>query len=171
MWHYFTKRSYALWAYGGAALIVASLWYQVQVNVKINEWFGEFYDFIQVALATPGSATAADYWALMWDFGTIAGVFIVVAVLTDYFTQHWIFRWRQAMTAHYVKFWDILHDTEGASQRVQEDTLKLASLLESLGVGFVRAVMTLIAFVPILWGLSEGISLFGIPHILSLIHI
>ena len=92
MWHFFTKRSYALWAYGGAMLIVASLWYQVQVNVKINEWFGSFYDFIQVALATPGSASATDYWALMWDFGTIAGVFIVVAVLTDYFTQHWIFR-------------------------------------------------------------------------------
>ena len=70
------------------------------------------------------------------------------------------------MTAHYVTFWDVLHGTEGASQRVQEDTLKLAALLESLGVGFVRAVMTLIAFVPILWGLSEGISLFGIPHVL-----
>ena len=27
MWHFFTKRAYALWAYGGAALIVASLWY------------------------------------------------------------------------------------------------------------------------------------------------
>ena len=166
MWHFFTKRSYALWAYGGAALIVASLWYQVQVNVKINEWFGTFYDLIQEALAAPGSIEAAEYWMLMWEFGTIAGIFIIVAVVTDYFTQHWIFRWRQAMTAHYVTFWDVLHGTEGASQRVQEDTLKLAALLESLGVGFVRAVMTLIAFVPILWGLSEGISLFGIPHIL-----
>ena len=61
MWHFFTKRSYALWAYGGAMLIVASLWYQVQVNVKINEWFGTFYDLIQEALAAPGSIEAAEY--------------------------------------------------------------------------------------------------------------
>ena len=27
-----------------------STWYQVQLDVKINEWFGEFYDTLQKAL-------------------------------------------------------------------------------------------------------------------------
>ena len=27
--------------------ILVSTWYQVQLDVKINEWFGEFYDTLQ----------------------------------------------------------------------------------------------------------------------------
>ena len=29
---------------------LSSLWIQVKIDVKINEWFGEFYDMIQKAL-------------------------------------------------------------------------------------------------------------------------
>ena len=156
---FFMSRCYALWAWGGAMVIIASLWYQVQVNVKINEWFGSFYNLIQTALTNPGSVLAADYWSLMVTFGQIAGVFIIVAVLTDFFTQHYIFRWRQAMNNHYVTHWSQLRGIEGASQRVQEDTKRFAAIVEGLGVGFIRAIMTLIAFVPILWNLSEAITI------------
>ena len=170
MFNFFKTKQYLLWAWGGALAIIGSLYYQVQVNVKINEWFGSFYDLIQVSLANPGSIEAAQYWALMWEFGTIAGIFIVVAVITDFFTQHYVFRWRQSMNDYYTASWDKLRHIEGAAQRVQEDTAKFAVLLESLGVGFVRAVMTLIAFVPILWGLSQAITIvpiFGaVPHAL-----
>ena len=47
---------------------------------------------------------------------------------------------------------------EGASQRVQEDTLKFARIMEGLGAELLRSVMTLIAFTPILWGLSKSIT-------------
>ena len=164
MWNFFKTKEWFIWAWGGAVIITASLWYQVQVNVKINEWFGSFYDLIQEALAEPGSIEATSYWALMWEFGTIAGVFIIVAVATDFFTQHWVFRWRQSMNHYYVDAWGTVHDVEGASQRVQEDTKRFAQLIETLGVNFVRAVMTLIAFVPILWNLSKGVEFYGISH-------
>ena len=164
MWNFFKTKEWFIWAWGGAVVITASLWYQVQVNVKINEWFGSFYDLIQEALAEPGSIEAASYWSLMWEFGTIAGIFIIVAVATDFFTQHWVFRWRQSMNHYYVGAWDTVHDVEGASQRVQEDTKRFAQLIETLGVNFVRAVMTLIAFVPILWNLSKGVEFYGISH-------
>ena len=39
----------------GSVLILVSTWYQVQLDVKINEWFGEFYDTLQKALTTPNS--------------------------------------------------------------------------------------------------------------------
>ena len=166
MWKYFTSKEWLVWAWGGAAVIVASLWYQVQVNVKINEWFGEFYDLIQQALSEPGSIDPSSYWSLMAQFGWVAGIFIVVAVLTDFFTQHWVFRWRQSMNHYYVDSWDSAHGIEGASQRVQEDTKRFALLIETLGVNFVRSVMTLIAFVPILWNLSKGVEFYGISHAL-----
>ena len=47
--------------------------------------------------------------------------------------------------------------TEGASQRVQEDTLKFARIMEGLGVELLRSIMTLVAFLPILWGLSSNV--------------
>jgi peptide/bleomycin uptake transporter len=48
---------------------------------------------------------------------------------------------------------------EGASQRVQEDCMRFAKQVESLGLGLVRAVLTLISFIPILWVLSKGIGI------------
>ena len=45
--------------------------------------------------------------------------------------------------------------TEGASQRVQEDTLKFARIMEGLGTELLDSLMTLIAFTPILWGLIK----------------
>ena len=49
---------------------------------------------------------------------------------------------------------------EGASQRVQEDTIKFTRIMESLGTSFVESVMVLVQFIPILLGLSIGIPIF-----------
>ena len=49
---------------------------------------------------------------------------------------------------------------EGASQRVQEDTIKFSRIMEGLGTSLIEAVMVLIQFIPILLGLSIGIPIF-----------
>ena len=49
---------------------------------------------------------------------------------------------------------------EGASQRVQEDTIKFSRIMETLGTSLIEAVMLLIEFTPILFGLSIGIPIF-----------
>ena len=41
----------ALWAWLGSLLFYL-IWVQVQIDVKINEWFGQFYDMIQKALSS-----------------------------------------------------------------------------------------------------------------------
>jgi peptide/bleomycin uptake transporter len=46
---------------------------------------------------------------------------------------------------------------EGASQRVQEDAMNFAKIVESMGLQVVRAIMLLIAFLPILYGLSSNV--------------
>jgi peptide/bleomycin uptake transporter len=53
--------------------------------------------------------------------------------------------------------WQHLRHIEGAAQRVQEDTMRFASTLESMGVSFLNAVMTLIAFLPVLVTLSAHV--------------
>ena len=45
-----------------------ALWVQVQIDVKINEWFGEFYDMIQKALGEPNAVTMAEYVGGLAEF-------------------------------------------------------------------------------------------------------
>ena len=61
------------------------------------------------------------------------------------------------MADYYHDQWKKARLTEGASQRVQEDTFKFARIMEGLGVGLLDSIMTLIAFLQILWGLSKQI--------------
>ena len=100
----------------------------------INEWFGEFYDTLQKALTTPNSVSEKEFISYLLTFAKIAGVWMVISVATDYFTSHWTFRWRTAMADYYHENWYKARLTEGASQRVQEDTLKFARIMEGLGV-------------------------------------
>ena len=65
------------------------------------------------------------------------------------------------MADFYHSQWNKAHSIEGASQRVQEDTLKFARIMESLGAELLRSIMTLIAFLPILYTLSEKVT--GLP--------
>jgi len=68
------------------------------------------------------------------------------------------FRWREAITFAYMPLWKKVDaKVEGASQRIQEDCKTFASIVESIGLQVVRALMLLIAFTPILWGLSSNV--------------
>jgi len=143
---FFRSREWALWAWPGAIIIILGTWYQVQVDVAINEWFGSFYDMVQNALATPGAVTQTEFFAQLLSFFKIAGIYVIVAVLLGFFTKHWVFRWRTAMNDFYTKNWDKLHKVEGASQRVQEDTKRFAAIMEGLGTALLDSLLTLIAF-------------------------
>ena len=60
MFKFFTQKQWFLWSILGSIFILISTWYQVQLDVKINEWFGEFYDTLQKALTTPNSVTECE---------------------------------------------------------------------------------------------------------------
>ncbi len=92
----------------------------------------------------------------------IAMVAVTLAVINAFFTSHYVFRWRTAMNEYYTEHWEKLRHIEGASQRVQEDTMRFATILEDLGVELVKAVITLIAFLPILFQLSKHVPVLPI---------
>ena len=162
MFKFFTDKRWYLWSIFGSLFILLSTWYQVQIDVKINEWFGDFYDTLQEALSSPGAVSAGDFYSYLFTFGKLAGLWILINVFTTYFTEHYIFRWRTAMADYYHQNWHKARLIEGASQRVQEDTLKFARFLENLGTGLLDSIMTLIAFTPILWVLSKQITMLPI---------
>ncbi|MGD9868697.1 MAG: peptide antibiotic transporter SbmA [Hyphomicrobiales bacterium] len=146
------------WSVLVSLVIVFVTWFQVQIDVMINAWFGTFYDMVQKALGTPGAVTQGEFFGQLITFGGIAGVAITVAVLNHFMVSHYVFRWRTAMNHYYVDRWGQLRHVEGAAQRVQEDTMRFATITESLGVRLIDSVMTLIAFLPILWGLSAHVK-------------
>ncbi|MEL6336643.1 MAG: peptide antibiotic transporter SbmA [Pseudomonadota bacterium] len=158
VWIRIAPHPWVWWSVGGSTLIVFVTWFQVQLDVMINEWFGTFYDLIQQALSEPNSVTAELYYTTLFTFLQIAMVYIFVAVLAAFFTSHYVFRWRTAMNNHYTALWPKIRHIEGASQRIQEDTMKFANIMEGLGSRLIDALMTLVAFLPILWGLSSHIT-------------
>ncbi|MBQ0709487.1 MULTISPECIES: peptide antibiotic transporter SbmA [unclassified Ochrobactrum] len=169
-WAWFSPHPWQRWSILGSALILFTTYFGVQASVAVNAWYGPFYDMIQKALSTPGAVTASDfYWGTV-DFLGIAFVAVTVSVLSLFFVSHYIFRWRTAMNDYYMAYWPQLRHIEGAAQRVQEDTMRFSTTLEQLGVNLVKAVMTLIAFLPVLFSFSEKINelpIIGvIPHAL-----
>jgi peptide/bleomycin uptake transporter len=146
------------WSVGVSAAIVFFIWFQVQLDVMINVWFGTFYNMIQQALGKPGAVTQEQFFGQLLTFAGIAMVYIFTAVLLAFITSHYIFRWRTAMNDYYVANWQRLRHVEGASQRIQEDTQRFATTLEQLGASLIDALMTLIAFIPILWVLSVHVK-------------
>jgi peptide/bleomycin uptake transporter len=113
---------------------------------------------IQAALSTPGQVTLPQFYAQLATFAGIAMVAVVVGVLTRFFVSHYIFRWRTAMNDYYMDNWSRLRFVEGASQRVQDDTMRFSSTMEGLGVNLIDSVMTLIAFLPVLMQLSANVT-------------
>ncbi len=158
IWLRQSSHPWARWSVAGSALIVFTTWFQVQLDVMINEWFRTFFDTIQKALEAPNSVTAEDYYGQLATFLTIAMVAMITAVIVAFFTQHFVFRWRTAMNDYYVSLWPKVRHIEGASQRIQEDTMAFARIMEGLGGNLINAIMTLLAFLPILWGLSSYIA-------------
>jgi peptide/bleomycin uptake transporter len=88
----------------------------------------------------------------------LATVYMSIAVLNLFFTKHYIFRWRTAMNDYFTSYWPRLRHLEGASQRVQDDTMRFSRTMEDLGINLVDSVMTLIAFLPVLAALSAHVK-------------
>ena len=163
---FFCNKKWLLWSWGGLLILLSSLWLQVSLTVAINAWYGGFYDLMQ------NSATYFDrsqigidlFYDKLYDFCMLAMPYVIIATITNWFTRVYGLRWREAITFDYLPKWrDVTEDIEGASQRIQEDTHKFAEIIENLGLQIVRSIMTLIAFIPVLWELSAktDIPFFG----------
>lgn len=157
-WRRRAPHTWSNWSVLGSALILFLTYFQVEVSVAINTWYGPFYDLVQAALSKTGNVTLNAFYTSIATALSIALVAVMVGALTRFFVSHYIFRWRTAMNDYYMTYWDRLRGIEGSSQRVQEDTMRFSTTMETLGVSLVDSVMTLIAFLPVLLRLSADIT-------------
>ncbi|MCS0494255.1 ABC transporter ATP-binding protein/permease [Ancylobacter sp. MQZ15Z-1] len=138
----------------------------VYASVLINEWNNAFYNAIQ----------EKDWTAFvhqLWLFGFYAAAAIAIAVYQIYLRQWLEIRWRTWMTQKYLAAW-LANEThyrmrlkgdsaDNPDQRIAEDISAYVSQTISIFIGLLSAVMTLVSFAVILWGLSGDFSfnLFG----------
>jgi vitamin B12/bleomycin/antimicrobial peptide transport system ATP-binding/permease protein len=151
------------WAAWGLLLAVIGLNLgTVYINVLLNKWNNTFYDALQ----------AKDYTVFLHQlirFSWVAGFFIVFTVYQFYLNQMLQIRWRRCLTERYLGGWltEAAYyrmqlsngGTDNPDQRVAEDVPEFISSTLNLGIGGMNAVVTLISFVAILWGLSGTLTL------------
>lgn len=170
-WRIFSDNKWQKWSIWGSAFILFNIWFSVQVDVVLNAWYNPFYSLIQ-KMVSSGGGDLKQLYSGMFTVILIAMVYVTIAILNLFFVSHYIFRWRTAMNDYYTQYWERLRHIEGASQRIQEDTMRFAGTLEGLGVSLIEAIMTLIAFLPILIQLSVHVKVLPIvgeiPHTLMI---
>jgi putative ATP-binding cassette transporter len=155
------------WAGRGllAAVIVIEL-AVVFLTVLFNRWNNVFYNALQ-------ERNQAVFTYQIGYFCVLAAFWIGLKVYQLYLNQWLQIRWRRWMTDRYLGGW--LHDAnhyrmqllgdaaDNPDQRIAEDTQRFVEQTLALGIGLLSAVVTLVSFVFILWGLSNEapLHLFG----------
>jgi vitamin B12/bleomycin/antimicrobial peptide transport system ATP-binding/permease protein len=110
------------------------------------------------------------FWQQLGRFTYLAFAFIIIAVYRFYLTQLLQMHWRDWLTQHYMTRWlankafyqlELARFSKGDNappdnpdQRIAEDANMFTSYTVSLSMGLLNAVVTLVSFVGILWGLS-----------------
>jgi len=153
------------WAARGLLLAVIALNLAiVYINVLLNKWNNTFYDALQDKNYTV-------FLHQLIRFSWLAGLFIIFAVYQFYLNQMLQIRWRRWLTEHYLRGWltegayyrmqFLAGEADNPDQRVAEDVPQFIASTLNLSIGGIRAVVTLISFVAILWGLSGTLTIPG----------
>lgn len=144
-------------AWGLLAVVVALTLAMVHMSVLFNEWNNTFYTALQ-------NKNQAAFFQQLFGLSWIVGLTIVFAVYQVYLNQMLEIRWRRWLTERYLRAWLsegtyyrmqlVARETDNPDQRIAEDVHLLISHTLRLVIGGLRALVTLVAFVAILWALS-----------------
>ena len=141
-------------------LTLAMVWMEVQFNY----WNRDFYNTFE-------NRDQAEFFRQLGKFALLAVIWIVMAVYRLWFLQMLQIEWRTWLTDHFLQEWmqDQAHyrmqlldrGTDNPDQRIADDLRIFVDYTSDLALGLLSAVVTLVSFVVILWGLSGSAQLWG----------
>lgn len=165
-----TQRRTASIAWVGVLMIICHALFNAWLKRRLNEWYGEFYSFLQTApsfssgefssgaeqVSREGRAQVSEK---LWQFWLIVLPMLIVHPVVKYLRSLWALEWRFALMRRYIFSLNPSSPmVEGASQRTQEDTQRFANGLQGALVVVLDAVCTLAVFLPLLHELGGEIQ-------------
>ncbi len=143
------------------AIIIVLNVFQVYLSVLLNQWNGRFYNALQ-------EKNEAAFWTELGYFSIVAFIWIVRAVYELYLSQVLTIRWRQVMTRRLTHQWLSRHThyhlrmlgerADNPDQRIAEDVRLFVESTLGIGARLFVSVLSIPAFVTVLWGLSASFS-------------
>ena len=153
--YWFSDDRWAAW--GLLFAVVALTLAMVYLTVLLNQWNNAFYTALQ-------DKNLVAFRRQLLRVTYLICIFIFLAVYQVYLNQMLEIRWRRWLTDRYLRAWLsdgayyrmqlVTRDTDNPDQRIAEDVQLLAAHTLGLFTGGLRAIVTLVTFVAILWGLS-----------------
>ncbi|WP_371376291.1 ABC transporter ATP-binding protein/permease [Sporomusa aerivorans] len=149
-------------ARGLTAVIVTLNLAYVYILVLINKWYNRFYNSLQ-------NLDLDEFFSAQGEFAILATIYIIVAVYQLYLQQMLEIKWRRWLTKKYLDNW--LQDrtyyrlqltgdkTDNPDQRISEDLRLFTNYTLRLSLGLLKAVVTLVSFIAILWELSGSLTI------------
>ena len=129
----------------------------VMFDVAFTVWYNYFYDALQ-------DYNKRAVISLMIIFLFLAAVNIVLQVYRFYIQSYLGLRWRRWLTKQLINIWlrdrnyyyleNFDQQTDNPDQRIQEDANNLVQYTLSLLIGLISSVVTIVAFIYVLWTLS-----------------
>ncbi|MBI2637577.1 MAG: transporter, partial [Candidatus Sungbacteria bacterium] len=98
---FFGSKKWFFLAYGGSLLLLLLIYAQVSMSVRMNTWYGGFYDILQ----NISQHTFAEFRQKLIDFSWIAIPWTGFAVITNFVTRWYSLFWREAITFNYIPRW------------------------------------------------------------------
>jgi len=144
----------------------------VYMEVQFNTWNREFYNTFE-------SKDEAEFFRQLGMFTLLALIWIIVVVYRQYFQQMLLIEWRSWLTDKFLGDWmsDQAHyriqllarggstsvaGMDNPDQRIAEDLKLFVDYTLSLSLGLLSALVTLVSFLAILWGLSGAFEVWGL---------
>jgi putative ATP-binding cassette transporter len=148
-------------AWGLLVIVLGLTLGMVHISVLFSHWNNAFFSALQNK-----DQTAFLYQLLRVSWLIV--LFIFFAVYQVYLNQMLDIRWRRWLTERYLRAWLadgayyrmqlMAGETDNPDQRIAEDVHLLVSHTLTLVTGGLRALMTMVAFVAILWALSGTLT-------------
>ncbi|AIZ33332.1 ABC transporter ATP-binding protein/permease [Pseudomonas parafulva] len=147
------------------ALLLLLTLFAVRMNVLFSFWYNGFYDALQ-------SLDQSAFWYLLGVFAVLASIHVARALFSYYVTQSFNIHWRVWLTERLTADWMqgdayyrgqfLEQSVDNPDQRIELDISAFVSGSVSLALGAVGALVSLVAFTSILWGLSAPLAVAGV---------
>ena len=163
-WPYLTpRRSWKPLAMLALVLLLAM--FSVRMNVLFSFWYNGFYSALQ-------GLDQKAFWFFLGVFSVLAAVHMLRSLVTLYVSQAFDIAWRTWLNERLTDDWlnhgayyrgrFVAEPVDNPDQRIQVDIATFVASSRKLSIGTADALVSLVAFTGILWGLSGPLALFGV---------